>query len=364
MPAMRLPLALVLLSLTWACGDDDAVPADAGTDGSTDGGAADAQTDAGPDSGDAGPDSGDAGDDAAFDAGPPCEGPPGLYAAPTCTTLAEGVRAYDPLYWLWSDGSDKERYIRIPEGTQIDTSDPDHWVYPMGTQVWKTFLLDGVRLETRLFEKFGDGAGIDAWDTRTFAWNEEQNAVEELTAGRENVLGTDHDIPSRSQCLQCHFQSGRVDLLNGFSAIQLNHADAGYTLQELNDSGTLSAPIALADAVVPGDEVTREALGYLHSNCGPCHGTDRAPSGFRMWIDVGLATPEETDTYTTGVDVAALRTFPDATLRFAPGSVDGSVSLVRMNARTMIDQMPPLGTEFVHPEGVTIIENWVNSLAD
>src|SRR5688572_15557345 len=48
--------------------------------------------------------------------------------------LAEGVREFQPKYALWSDGALKNRYIYLPPGTQIDTSDEDHWVFPAGTK--------------------------------------------------------------------------------------------------------------------------------------------------------------------------------------------------------------------------------------
>ncbi len=359
-PTLMRHYLLAALVLLLACGDDDG-PSDVGVfDASSDTTITD---DATPmvDAGDDAPIA-DAGDDTGPDAGPPCLGPPGLYVTGTCTTLSEGVREYSPRYWLWSDGTDKERYIRLPAGSQIDTSDPNNWVYPRGTQVWKTFLIDGVRLETRLFEKFDDGAGLDAWDMRTFAWNEAQDSVEELTDGRVDVLGTGHDIPARGACITCHVQTGRQDVLNGFTAIQLNHADAGFSLSELNDSGLLSAPIDLDDANVPGEGVVADALGYMHSNCGPCHGNRAAPAGLSMWVDVGVATPEETATYMTSVGVPSLRIFDAAVLRVQAGSPEGSVVVTRMSSREVGVQMPQIGTELVHPEGVATVEAWIRSL--
>ena len=80
-------------------------------------------------------------DDAGSDGGPAtCEGPPGLYVGGgDCTELAEGVRPFHPRYPLWSDDADKERFIYLPPGTQIDTTLPDRWEFPMGTRLYKPF---------------------------------------------------------------------------------------------------------------------------------------------------------------------------------------------------------------------------------
>ena len=74
------------------------------------------------------------------DAGPPCNGPDGLYVEGSCSLLAEGVRFFAPRYALWTDGAAKERYIYLPPGTSIDTTDPDQWIFPEGTMIWKNFV--------------------------------------------------------------------------------------------------------------------------------------------------------------------------------------------------------------------------------
>jgi hypothetical protein len=75
----------------------------------------------------------------------------GLYAA--SGELAEGVRAFRPRFELWSDGASKRRWVWLPPGAQIDTSDPGDWRSPQGAKFWEEFTRDGVRIETRLIEK-------------------------------------------------------------------------------------------------------------------------------------------------------------------------------------------------------------------
>lgn len=350
---------------------------------------ADPETDAGVDSGapDASADDGGAGDGGAdadtdaglSDGGIPCVGPPGLYADDACTIVAPGVRPFEPRYGLWTDGAAKERFVYLPPGTQIDTSDPDNWVYPVGTRLYKSFYQGGVRLETRLLEKTSDSTGPGGWAMRAFRWNLARDQVTEVTragvAERQNVLGTDHDIPSEAQCIECH--SGLRDTAIGFSAIQLNHPDAGVTLQDLMDEGLLTDSIAPADARVPGDATQSAALGYLHANCGHCHHaplpvsppametchTAACIAGLHLWVDVGIATAETTDAYLTGANQLSSFPLPTAPCRIHPGNPDTSALVVRMSARGGPTQMPPLGTEVAHVEGTDAVRAWIATLS-
>ncbi|HWL86054.1 MAG TPA: hypothetical protein VNO21_09650, partial [Polyangiaceae bacterium] len=84
----------------------------------------------------------DAGVDVAapVDAGPPldcnalgAQGEPlqlgctGLYASWPQRSISPNARPYVPAFTLWSDGAQKSRYIALPPGTTIDTSDMDEW---------------------------------------------------------------------------------------------------------------------------------------------------------------------------------------------------------------------------------------------
>ena len=108
---------------------------------------------------------------------PPCDGPPGLYVEGSCTELAAGVRPFRPRFQLWSDAAEKERFVFIPENGVIDTSDPDRWLFPVGTVFWKTFSRGGVRLETRILTKVAAGEGMDSWTFQTYGWNQTQDDV-------------------------------------------------------------------------------------------------------------------------------------------------------------------------------------------
>lgn len=342
---MRLHRGIVLVSLVVLVGCRERYVPGTEADGGVD-----APTDASVD------------DDVGSDVGHPCNGPPGLYVDGSCTELRLGVRRFEPRYPLWSDGATKERFVYLPPGGIIDTSDPDRWVFPVGTTFWKTFIRDGLRIETRINEKVGAGVGPSAWRLRTFAWSADQTSVSEVTEGVPDALGTGHDIPATSLCVRCH-AGATADVGLGFSAIQLNHAGSEVSLAGLVADGVLSSPIPTTAAVVPGDATTEAALGYLHANCGNCHGgpnPEPAADPMVLWIDVGARDVSATGPYTTAVGHRS--SWAGASMRVSPGMPDTSAIILRMQTRVATDQMPPIASELPHPEGIGAVRAWIRGL--
>lgn len=305
--------------------------------------------------------------DVGSDAGAPCVGPPGLYAAGSCTVLADGVRPYHPRFSLWADGADKERFVFLPAGSQIDTSDPDRWGFPVGTRLYKTFSLGGLRLETRVLEKISAGRGPSHWTMTSYVWSADQRSVTAAGAfGVTDVLGSGHDVPSQVQCNRCH-SLGQDDVINGFSAVQLAHSEDGVTLASLNADGWLTTPIDPTTAQIPGDATTVAALGYLHANCGNCHGGPTPEQGFDVWVRIGTALPTDAHVWTTGVCACSgwahtLASGEVLDLRIAPHHPEQSVVTYRMGSRVMSEQMPPIATHDVDPDGVAALTAWIASL--
>lgn len=94
----------------------------------------------------------------------------GLYADARARTLADGIHSFAPAHPLWADGATKTRFISIPPGTKVDTSDLNHWVFPVGTKAWKEFRVGGRVVETRLLWKEREGAGFDRWWAAAYVW--------------------------------------------------------------------------------------------------------------------------------------------------------------------------------------------------
>jgi hypothetical protein len=244
------------------------------------------------------------------------------------------VIAYEPRFELWSDGAEKQRWIRIPPGADIDRTDMDDWRFPVGTRLWKQFSRDGVPIETRMLEKIAPAD--DAWLMVAYQWDEDGGDATIVPDGVANARGTTHDVPSATQCRGCH--DGRHSRVLGYSAIQLD-----------------------TSLMLPGTEIDKAALGYLHANCSHCHNTARpARTGSRCYdpehdfdfrlLTTQLATVEGTAVYRTAVGNV-----------IQPGSPEHShlVHLVSGRAGT---RMPPLGTEVVDSAAVVLLERWIQAL--
>ena len=292
----------------------------------------------------------------------------GLYTDIQSKQLNSVILGYTPEFQFWSDGAEKSRWVYVPECDSVDSSDMNDWRLPVGARLWKEFSLDGVRIETRLIERLGTGARDFAY--ASYLWNEDESEAERVgPEGLADAKGTGWEIPSLSGCFQCHgeyaFGGGRPSRALGFSALQLAHKDTPLTLEQLVESGKLSHPPE-GEISFPGSSLEREAIGYLHANCGNCHNAseDGLPqTDLNLWIELGLTSVEELPVWQTAVDQPTVL-FKDQHIsgRIVPGDPAGSALLYRMSQRGNAAQMPPLASKVVDEEGIALIQAWIESL--
>jgi mono/diheme cytochrome c family protein len=292
----------------------------------------------------------------------------GLYEDITSKSVHPAMLSYTPQFQLWSDGLEKSRWTYVPECDTIDSSDPDSWRFPVGTRFFKEFRIDGVRIETRLIERVGPGPRDFAY--ASYLWDtDEGEAVRVDATGLPGANGTDHNIPSKQDCWSCHGSAplgGGVPARGlGFSVLQLSHQGDGTTLDDLVAAGMLSHPPD-AGLDFPGEGLDREALGYLHANCGSCHNSsaDGLPQiDLDFWVDSTMTTPEGTATWKTAID-QDLVLFSDqhVTARIASGLPDQSAATYRMAQRGNNAQMPPIASDRVDEEGLDLIRAWIETL--
>lgn len=291
---------------------------------------------------------------------PPKLSKTGLFAEGSQSQLAAGVREYAPRFQLWSDGAAKRRFIRLPAGTRIDTSDMDNWAFPVGTQLWKEFSVDGRRVETRLLRKIGPG--VEDWATQAYVWQADGSDAVATPRGASNVLGSEHDVPAAGECLACH--GGRKSFALGFSAVQLAYAaePGRLDLEALVREGLVTRAPDSTHLELPGDATAQAALGYVHANCGHCHNQDRPAAAssrcydpdnsLDFWLQIGrLGDVGQTPTYQSGRGFA-----------FEPGEPDRSRMIELMSDRGFLRQMPPLGTEHVDQKGLASVREWIAGL--
>ena len=263
----------------------------------------------------------------------------GLYSDLPRKILSAEVASYIPRFPLWSDGIEKQRWIRLPAGTQVDKSDPNAWVIPIGTQLFKEFDWHGQRVETRLIQKKGESQ----WEFVSYVWNgdETEAKLAPSTGIQSHLPLTDtifHDIPSQGQCRFCHQRFG--DPVLGYSQIQLG-----------------SEPI-------PGhSSLERAALGYLHGNCGSCHHPE-GRAGFTenfYHLTVEASTAEQTPAYTTSVNLKTVN-FPipglETTYRLLPGHPEQSALIYRLTLEGP-QHMPSLGSKIPDATQINLLRQWV-----
>jgi hypothetical protein len=299
----------------------------------------------------------------------------GLFADFGSDTIADGVEAFKPAYTLWSDAAGKSRWVKLPEGEQIDTSDPGRWRFPLHTKFWKQFDADGERVETRLFQKVRD----DRWVGATYIWDADGEHATREDTGRELVRnGVDYRVPNKGLCNDCH--DGHPDSVLGFEAVSLGLPGAdqdGLTLQKLVDQDLLTDPPEQTELTI-GDDGTGKAadvLGWLHINCGvTCHNdgvnSEAEKTGLRMKLDPAQLDGRPSNDFQTFrllINTAAISTQWQGQKRIVPGKPDESLLYKLITSRVGADsnkQMPPLATRMVDEEHASQVREWITALAE
>ena len=301
----------------------------------------------------------------------------GLYADVITLRVDPAHLAFAPQYPLWSDGATKRRWISLPPGAAIDGSDPEAWIFPVGTRFWKEFSFNGERVETRYLERRADGQ----WLYAAYAWSADGREAQLVSArGKRGAYplagGRSHTIPGVTDCKACH-QGGPSEVL-GFGTLQLSsERDAGAPHAELQpephvdlaylvDRGLLvGLPKALRDApprIVAATATERAALGYMHGNCGHCHNERGSLQNIALFLRHRAETtiePALASTVAQPVRKPAPGQSPDAVLRVEPGHPERSGLMQRVSSRSPALQMPPLGTELIDDEAVRLLYRWI-----
>lgn len=309
----------------------------------------------------------------------------GLYLDIVSKAVYPQNRYFTPQYPLWTDGALKKRWIQLPEGTKINTSDINYWNFPNGTKLWKEFSFkqaDGSlkRIETRLMEKLPDGK----WNFSTYLWNEKETEATLATEdGVPNYYNINeqltYDIPSKKACVFCH-QQNESDPVLGFSALQispLRDPDAIHgtpltpemtTLDTLQSSDLVTHHISTWPQIVPSKEnpLQKRIFGYFHGNCASCHN----PRGSVRFLNlslrhqVGTQFANKESAYVTAVGVITQdfqipETSSGESFYIKPGDPDASAILYRMKANNL-HHMPPMGTKIIDKVGVETLQEYIS----
>lgn len=257
---------------------------------------------------------------------------------------------------LFSDYSEKDRFIYVPAGQTARHTGDGLIEFPVGSALIKTFRYGERVLETRVMLRRASG-----WVALPYIW-EGDDAV--LKRGGTRIAVTvngqpiSYAVPNQNQCKECHQQAGAIQpigpkarnlgaaQLSGLvNAGLLDRAPAGYTLPRWDD---------------PEAPVEARARAYLDVNCGHCHSRQGIANNSGL-----ILTFEEADPVACGIGkrpVAAGRGSGGHDFAIAPGAPDKSILLYRMESTEPGIAMPEVGRGLVHKEGVALVRDYIAGL--
>jgi uncharacterized repeat protein (TIGR03806 family) len=294
----------------------------------------------------------------------------------------QGVYSYNVTSPLFSDYTSKERFIYLPEGTNMEyQGDFNVLNFPIGTIIIKNFIyykdirdksLGRTIIETRLLVR-----KETKWKPFSYKWNDEQTEAARLIVGG-TVTGSTiaengnlkeiprYVIPRELDCRTCH--NLNEDMLPiGPKPANLNRLMADdlsvNQIENFVEQGILSGTPANISQVpdyrdTSLDPITR-GKAYLDANCAFCHrqgGTANANGLFINWDYEGEGIH-------TGIfKIPTNFNAPDLQYDIVPGSPDESILLYRMTQTQAPDVMPQIGRSINHDEGIEIIREYIYNI--
>ena len=292
---------------------------------------------------------------------------------------AESVHPYSLVSPLFSDQTDKLRFVYVPEGERLGYIKNKVFIFPVGSTLIKTFAylnkngsLDQQLLETRLLINTQSG-----WKAISYVWNEDQTDAKRAIAGATiptsfinsegKIINVRYRAPNQNQCKECHQlnkvmtpigpKARNMDKLVNYHSGEMNQllywAALGWIDQKLD-----STPISSYTDV--NASLDGRARAYLDINCGHCH----IPGGSADTTGLYLHLIEE-DQEQLGIykkPVAAGRASGNLKYSIVPGRSDESIMLFRMRSLDPGIMMPESGRALADEVGIKLIKDWIDKL--
>ena len=285
----------------------------------------------------------------------------GFFADGPAQRPAAGVTPYRLNTPLWSDGSDKLRFVYLPAGTKARAQAEGLLDLPVGAALIKTFKFGSQLIETRVLLHRADG-----WLALPYQWNAAQTEARLVLAGARVPVTTpagvaiSYAIPNKNQCKECHALSGAVTPI-GPKARNL----AASWLTALHRAKRLDAVPVVARRVPLWEArntapLADAARGYLDVNCAHCHNPKASASN--SGLDLRW---EQSDPISLGIGkrpVAAGRGSGNLDFDIVPGDPEHSILLYRMGSLEGGISMPEVGRSSLDPDGLDIVTRWVREM--
>ena len=291
----------------------------------------------------------------------------------------EGVHPYSLVSPLFSDQTDKLRFVYVPEGQKLGYVKDKVFIFPVGSTLIKTFAylnmngpLEQQLLETRLLINTNAG-----WKAISYVWNEEQTDAKRAIAGatiptsflnsQGELLAVRYRAPNQNQCKECH-QVNKVMTPIGPKARNMNK-DLNYQSGEMNqllywaalvwiDQKLDSSPISsYTDVNASLDNLAR---AYLDINCGHCHIPGGSADTTGLYLNLIEENQEKLGIFKK--PVAAGRASGNLKYSIVPGHSDDSIMLFRMKSLDPGIMMPESGRALADDAGIKLIKDWIDKL--
>lgn len=269
---------------------------------------------------------------------------------------------------LFSDYTDKHRFISIPTGKKAKVLADGVIEFPVGTVLVKSFgwpdVNDGRPVETRLLIHRASG-----WVALPYIWDADGKDATLALGGRRVPVtfkspgGETHSIryavPNKNQCKECHSLNGAI--------MPIGPKVRNFVLDPAVDEASrrvyFEDPAALKPAMPQWDDpksgsVAERARAYLDVNCAHCHNPAGSASNsglFLRWTDDPTGV-----NYGIGKrPTAAGRGSGGMDFAIAPGDPDNSYMIYRLESTDAGIAMPEVGRSTVHREGAALLRQWI-----
>ena len=255
-----------------------------------------------------------------------------------------GVQPYALNTALFSDYTDKDRYLYLPVGTRAVFDADGLPIFPVGAALIKTFRSGAVKIETRVMLHRASG-----WVALPYVW-QGGDAVLKRAGTRVAVTirgrAIDYAVPNVNQCKECHAVDGTMTPI-GPKARNLTPGMLGVS------AGGIRLP-KWGDTAAP---IESRARAYLDVNCGHCHNPKGAASN--SGLNLTWETTSRTALGIGKTPVAAGRGSGGFLYSIDPGHPERSIMVHRMATAEPGVAMPEVGRAMVHDEGVKLVGDWI-----
>lgn len=286
------------------------------------------------------------------------------------------VVPYQLITALFSDYTDKHRFVYLPDGTTAKYHDEEVFDFPIGTALIKTFSYQTVEggtllLETRLLLNKQDG-----WDALTYVWDIDRGDAYLALGGKtievrnaitpSNANFIRYRAPNKNQCKECHLKDDVVEPIgpkprNINKVIAYQHGIENNQINQWEAIGLLEENDYFNDTMVNAfdqkHDINLRARSYLDINCGHCHSPQGSASSSGLYLSI---EDEEFGIYKK--PVAAGRGSGGLSYSIVPGHPEESILLFRMLSNEPDVMMPESGRSLMHAEAIELINEWISEM--